>query len=436
VAFVIVEQAAYDNADWDDVWHDYALTVDYTGATCETLFFRDGVLMDANLATPGYRVRPRTLRFESAAAPSGVEDPVSVAHVAVWSSAVDAAAVSDVAHAHVGEVAATRMSRLCAEQGVDVTVTGTTTALMGPQRPLSFLVLLRECERADLGILYDGVGPGLAYLARDLRENAAVALTVDAADLAAGTFAPVDDDQRTVNRSTATGRSGAKYTAQDVTGPMGTAVVGVYDSSVDVNLATDGEVPSYADWAVHLGTVEGYRYPSVMFDVKARPTLAGAVLALAPSKRLVVENVGSTMAAMPTGDVDVLVEGLAWSLTTMQWTVTAKCSPYGPWVVGELASDTGDVDPEVIRLGGDGVSALGASYGVGATSISVTTTSGPIWSTVADDYPLTLDVGGIPVVASACSGGVSPQAFAVAALTSARASGTSVTVWNPPALGL
>ncbi len=359
---------------------------------------------------------------------------MAVAHVAVWRSALTVADVTAAAAAHTGEAASARLTRLCAQQGVEVAITGTTTALMGPQRPLAFLALLRECEDADLGILYDGIGPGLAYLARDQRENADVDVTLAATDLVMP-FQPVDDDQRTVNRATSTGRSGAKYTAEDTTGPMGTAVIGVYDSSSDVNLATDGEVPSYADWAVHLGTVEGYRYPSVTIDLKARPSLAATVLALAPSARLVVTGVGTTMAAMPTGDVDLLVEGLAWTLNTITWSATAKCSPYGPWVVGELASTTGDTDPEVIRLLPDG-STLGAGYAAGATSISVATPSGPLWSTASDDYPVTLAVGGVPVTASACSGASSPQTFTVAALTAARSSGTSVTVSNPPGLGL
>lgn len=434
IAFTILSTPAYDNYLWDEVWHDYTMTVDYTGAATVHRFYRDGVLLSTNSATPGYRQRPRLLRFQSAANPSGTEDPVAVAHIATWNSAITPATISTAAHAHTGEAASARLTRLCGQQGVDIAITGSTTALMGPQRPLSFLTLLRECESADLGILYDGIGPGLAFLARDQRENADVDATFAITTLRGG-FQPVDDDQRTVNRSTSSGRSGARYTAEDTTGPMGTAVVGVYDSSVDVNLSTDGEIPSYADWAVHLGTVEGYRYPSVMVDVKAQPSLAASVLALTPSARLVVTGVGATLAAMPTADVDLLVEGMAWRLTTMEWTVTFKCSPFGPWVVGELASDTGDTDPEVIRLRSDGSTLYGTTTAAG-TQLFVSTPTGPRWSNASDDYPLYLNVGGVRMRATACAGTGTSQTFTVDAPGITRGVGLAVDVWDPPVLGL
>src|SRR3546814_10433500 len=112
-------------------------------------------------------------------------------------------------------------------------------------------------DLVDAGLLHDGVGPGLRYICRGERENASPDLTLAAGQLVTP-FAPVDDDQRIVNRVTASA-SGSKATVEDTTGPLGTEVVGVYDSSATVNLGDPTDAVHYAGWAVHLGTVEGYR---------------------------------------------------------------------------------------------------------------------------------------------------------------------------------
>ncbi|MEU7817056.1 hypothetical protein [Pseudonocardia sp. NPDC049154] len=418
----------------DDIWHDYRISVDQSGGTVFWYLYRDGAIIASYSATPGFRGLPRSVEIISSPNPGGTEDPVAAGHVALWTSNVSQPAVTSAHQAHRGELAGARLSRLCTEQDIPITITGTTVNAMGPQRPLGLVPLLRECQDADLGVLYDGVGPGLAYLARDQRENATVDVTLDASQLVAP-FEPVDDDQRTVNRSTATARSGAKYTAEDADGPLGTAAVGVYDSSVEVNLDADGDVPPFADWQVHQGTQEGYRYPSVSVDLRAQPVLAPAVLSLEPSTRLRVENVGSVISAMPEGDVDLLVEGLTWDLSPFGWKVKAKCSPYSVWRVGTIASPTGDTSDGLERPDTDG-STVASSAAAGATTLSVSTPSGPRWTTAADDFPLYLSVGGLKVRATACSGTGTTQSFTVDPLPVARASGSSVAVWNPPVLGL
>lgn len=432
----IINWSQGDPTEWDDVWHHYLLEIeDIGGGTVLTFLARDGVLLAASTDAGTY-VRPTVLEFASVPNPTGTEDPVTVAHVAVFNSSPDAEPLAAAAAAHTGELVTDRLARLCSEEGVHLEVVGAGVDMMGAQLPVALVALLRECEDVDLGVLYDGVGPGLRYVCRATRENAAVAITLDATELVQP-FEPVDDDQRTQNRVTATGTSGAKYTHEDVDGPMGTQVIGVYDSSVDVNVANDLLVPDHAAWAVHLGTVEGYRYPSVTLDLRATPSLAAAVLALEPSSRLVVENVAATMSTMPDGDVGLLVEGMAVQLQPFGWQVTLKCSPYGPWVVGELADITGDTGQELVRLRPE-ASTLNSATSAGATSLVVTTTDpAPRWTQTADDYPLLLSVDGIQVRATACSG-VLPgaQTFTIDALPEARAVGAVVDVWDPPGLGL
>jgi len=74
----------------------------------------------------------------------------------------------------------------------------------------------------------------------------------------------------------------------------------------------------------------------------------------------------------------------------------------------------------------------------GASSLSVATASGPLWTTTADDFPFDVEVGGIRVTVTAISGGSSPQTFTVtgATVTKALSSGSAVTVWRPPVLAI
>jgi hypothetical protein len=419
---------------WDDVWHSYALTVDETGASLVVKMYLDGVQKGSTYSTTKTGTAPTDVTFSGAPNPGGTEDPITVGQVAVWSSAPTLADVTDAHAAHRGETADERLVRLCDEESINLTVVGTSISTMGPQRVDGLVALLRECETVDLGVLYDGVTPGLTYVCRDQRENADVALTLGADELVAP-IEPADDDQRDINRVTATSGSGAKVTFEDTDGPKGTEVIGVYDTSITVNVDDDDDLDDYASWAVHEGTVVGYRFPSVTVDLRAAPSRADDVLACAPSTRIAVTDPADVLAALPPEDLDLLVEGVAWKLSPFSWQSTLRCSPAGIWTIATLASDTGDTDLDVWRLDTDG-SSLASSASAGATTLSVATPSGPLWTTTADDYPLYLDIGGLRVRATACTGSSSPQTMTVDALSTARSSGVSVSVWDPPVLGV
>lgn len=343
-----------------------------------------------------------------------------------------------------------RLQRLCDENGIGITFpiiagSGTADVLdpregLGPQLSRPLVDLLREVEVVDQGQLLDGLSAGLDYVMRREREDGDVALTINAGTgpdggQLAGPFAPVDDDQRTRNRVTASRTAGARATYEDSTGPMGTAAIGVYDAGLDFNGHADTFALQEAAWAVSLGTVTGYRYPSLTVDLLAAPSLAGDVLDLIPGCRVQVVDADAVLTGFPAGTVDLIVEGIAHAVSAGRWTCTLRCSWASPWLVGLIASATGDTSDLLLRPDTSG-STLAAAAAHSATTLSVATATGPLWTTVADDYPLTLDVGGIPVVASACSGSSSPQTFTVAALELDRASGSAVKLWTPRPLAL
>jgi hypothetical protein len=121
---------------------------------------------------------------------------------------------------------------------------------MGPQTVATLLSLLRECEAADGGILYDGANAGLTYLARQDRYNLPVSMALSGTQSQVKLpFLPIEDDQRVRNDVTArrTGGGSAQFTD-----PVHIAANGLYDTSVTLNVASDADLLDQAAWRVHL----------------------------------------------------------------------------------------------------------------------------------------------------------------------------------------
>lgn len=293
--------------------------------------------------------------------------------------------------AWTGEASTDRLARVAGENAVPLSVRGGSDLTMGPQGLDTVLELLREAETTDQGILYDGVSPGLRYVARELRENTDPTLVIDANayELSPG-FAPTDDDQRTVNSVTVKQKDGSQVTASD---EASIAAIGLYDASETINTDDAAMLDHYASWLLHLGSLDGYRYPQVTVDVRATPALAAQALALQPSSRIDVTSLGDVLLGHPADTVSLLVEGLSHSISPLEWTVTAQSSPYEPWRIIRLAADTGDTSEYVAHLDTDD-SRLSTTSAQDATALNVVTLSGPAWTTDADDMPIDVDVHG------------------------------------------
>lgn len=381
--------------------------------------------------------------------PENDADGLVVGHLAVQNDVTTAYEANDVLKAFSGEYstsASSRLVRLCTENGLALTrytgdgaIAGNTvptSEYMGEQTVSPLLDLLRECEDADRTQIWDGRNAGISATTRRYREDGVVGLAIAAAEFElAGPFDPVDDDQRACNRATVKRGGGVTSTYEDSTGPLGTDRIGVYDESETVNMLVDGMALQHAGWLVHLGTAEGYRYPTLTIDLRATPWLAGDVLDLVPGSRVTVSDASDVLAAFPDLPVDLIVEGIGHSITGDGWTCSLRCSPAGPWLIGRTAAETGGTSEFMLRADTDG-STLNGARARSSTSLSVATPSGPLWSTRADDYPLTLSVGGVPVIATACSGTTSPQTFTVQPLVYDRVSGAPVKLHDPRPLGL
>lgn len=375
--------------------------------------------------------------------PDGNVDQVGVGHISVWNANAILAQAVHADNLNVSpmmgystETAGTRIARLCTEEEVPFTrvlPTHTSTA-MGAQRSATLLDLLRECAQADQGVLFELRDTfGLAFLDRQGLYNRDAAVTLDYPSHQMGELVPVDDDQLVRNDWTVSRVNGSSSRQTLDTGALSTAAppdgVGRYDDTVTINVAADTQLPDHAGWRLHLGTTDEARYPQIRMELASPafagdPALSATVAALDVGQRLDVTN---PPVWLPPDDITQAVQGLGETLGTYEWTITANLTPESPWRVA-VYDDTGD------RYSSDG-STLAADATTTATSLSVTTPSGPLWTTDPADFPFDLRIGGERVTATAASGASSPQTFTVTraanGVVKALPAGSAVELWQP-----
>lgn len=384
--------------------------------------------------------------------PYGEHPQAAVGHVAVLNTrsstvGTDLTDAYQQMNGYPAESTTTRVSRLCSENNIPLTLvsivgdgSSQASATMGPQEIADPIALLRSCELAARGNLCDGLGAGLYYRTRGSLESQAAALTIAASSLQlADGFQPADDDQRLVNKATVTRTGAGAQVAEDANGLLGSAVVGTYQVSDTVNVATDEGAALHASWLVSRGTVVGYRYPTVPIDLRATPSLAAAWLAVVPGSRIDVTGVSSILAGHPAGTVSLLVEGVSHRFKDGEWTGVAKCSPYDVWMIGSSGASLyiGD-DDWVMNLDGEGTTT--SNITPSSTSVTVSVPAGsPLWMTTANfpnEFPLQMDIGGYQVNVTGISGTSSPQTFTITAPGVTIASGAAVRLWRPMRLGI
>lgn len=341
---------------------------------------------------------------------------------------------------YAGETASTRISEaLQYYNEAAPTVTGSTNVqTLGPWPRDDLLGVLKDCEAADGGILYDTRDGVIGYRSRHDMYNQAVDLTLNmTAGQVALPFQPTDDDQNLRNEwqvkrsggGASTTGSGATYidTADQ-------ALHGRYADGATVNVDTDEILYHQAGWRTNLGTVKGHRFTQLSIDLARNPGLAAAWVALVLGDRVSVTN---PMATFPPGAIDVLLTGYLEEVRPYQWRVTANCRPALPWDVFTVGSAT-------LGRAADGTSSLAAAVTSSATSLSVASPSATdLWTTTATyptDFPFDVEVGGERMTVTAIVGATSPQTFTVTrsvnTVVKAHQPSTRVRLWRPAPIGL
>lgn len=405
VLLTVVENGA--NVDWNLAARTQA--ANSTSATGGTLAGR----------TIG---RATTVRID----PASNMDDVAVGHVVVWTQ--DVATGVTTTSAYVGETAGTRISRLCQEEGVGYhrVHPGIASTPMGAQGIGSLLGLLREAERTDQGILHESRDTvALAFLPRAslYNQDPTLALAYSARGLA--DLQPVEDDDLTVNDLDVRRTGGSSARIQLETGrlsiqdpPNG---VGRYDDQVDVNTESDAELPDHASWRLHVSTVDEARYPVVALDLTTL-TARAAAMTLDIGDRVLISD---PPAWLPPDDISLLVQGLNEVLNHATWTIIINGFPETPWQVAVYDSDTS-------RYSSDG-STLAGGVNATATTLSVATPSGPLWTHADGDYDIR--IAGERLTVINVTGSTSPQTFTVVrslnGVVKALPADATVELWRP-----
>lgn len=357
-------------------------------------------------------------------------------HLAVF-DAVSSTVFDNADTGFTGESADDRIGRVCAEEGIPLRYPRGTggTAALGPQYPEAALTTLDTAADADMGILYETRDRlALAYRGRASLYNQTPTLTLDYAAGEVALTDPVEDDQSTRNDITVTrpGGSWARVTLD--TGPLSTLAppdgIGTYPESIPLNLADDAQVAGAAGWRLHLRTWEGARYPAVRVDLARSPHLIDAALAVGVGDRITITHPPRYGAA---DTIDLIVQGYVETIAPFQWDIVYTCTPAGPWTVGVFD------DPVLGRLDTAG-SRLDVDATAARTSLTVYTTTGPLWTTAPAEFPFDVMVGGERMTVTAISGTTASQIFTVTrsvnGVVKPQAAGTDVRLAQPLILAL
>lgn len=303
-----------------------------------------------------------------------------------------------------GETAGTRMVRLATEEALPFTLLGDATLQerVGSQRPDTLLNLIEDAGDADGGILAERRDiTGLAYRDRISLEDQSPALELDYTEPGhiAPPLEPVDDDQQVRNDVTVQRTDGSSGRAVLDNGPLSVQAppngVGRYDSSVTLNLYDDAQPVRHAAWKLHLGTWDEERYPAVNVNLAAAPALIDDVTGLESGDRITIAN---PPAWLPPGPIDLLVQGYSETIGhPNHWDLQLTCTPAGPWDVGVYNSSHRQTAG----------SELAAAVDTDDTTLTVLTTTGPIWTTETSDMPFDIEAGGERMTVSAIASFIS-----------------------------
>lgn len=331
---------------------------------------------------------------------------------------------------YAGETAAARLTRLCKEEGIPLTVDGSESNAMGVQPSETLTTLFAEVERTDDGNLYEPRDDyGLIYRTGSAQYNRPVVLTLDwSTNEVAPPLRQVLDDTSSRNDITVKRRNGSSARAVLESGALSVQAppdgIGRYDTQVDVNTSGDDVLPHHAWWHLHKGTVDDPRYQSITVDLDAKPALAADASAVDIGDVIEIVNLpaegGFTSARM-------LVVGYTETIGSHRRLVTYWGPPASMYDVGVYSTDPAGT---VARYDSRDTTLLAAVDSDDTTWLAGVE-RGKRWITTAGQpgqFPVPILAGGLPYSCTAISH-VTPTL--VAAGTAAHADNSLVTPGMP-----
>lgn len=438
---------------YDGLPHHYRVFVQQSGADLAATIYVDGAAVDTGVITPGTVNRPTILWVAKGNLGEAVDDnPTGLGHVTVWHGTASVDTVT-AAEAHVGELAADRVERLCDEDGITITIEGTAaeSEAMGVQRVAPFLDLLYDCEDVDGGILYEPRGSlGLAFRVHtDLYNQASVLdLDYDAGGEVAPPLDQVEDTDATVNDVTVTRFQGTSATVVQETGPLNVQEptddpegVGRYRKDVTLVLESDEQCESQAGWRRHLGTWDEARYPVVPLDLTAM-AVAGKTALITATKALDVGDrftIGDTPAWLSYDDIVQHAQGFTETVEDSHWTIGVNATPALPYEVLQLETGTGNRARIPPARGATTTNEALDTTETGVDIISATVR----WidsATYAAQFPFDVMIGGERMTVTAITGTTLTQVMTVTrsvnGVVKSHSTGAEVQLFHPPVIAL
>lgn len=386
-------------------------------------------------------------------------DPMSVGHIVVWPSndPEPLELAREAINGYKGEPAGRRVERLCGEELIPFHPVGNLDAstFMGPQSVATFLNLLRECETTDLGVLFEHrQAIALGYRTRRSLYNqiSTLALDHDSCHLALP-FEPTEDDKLTRNDVTVTQAGGegegASARVIETEGPMSIDSIGRYDTDVNINVASELDLPDQASFRLHLGTVDEARYPEIRIKNIVPPNcpldedLSGQAASVDLGDKITIDN---PPPQLPPNQIQALAQGYREHLDLYEWDLRFNTSPASPFTIGQRAEDPADPGPiDPVRRDTAG-SQLDTQFVAGTdTSMDVETTQGPLWGVTGTSnmhFPFDVYISGARVRVTGVGAAVGQvQTFTVEQIivnnvNKTIEAGEPVRLWQPATRGL
>lgn len=381
----------------DGQWHHLRLDAQSSSFTYELWLDGTGAVGSGATGINVGQITTGTLN------PNRVTSIAAMGHLALevglTSLGVNRTGDSDAVGGYVGEQAHERLSRLCDEANIPFVYRGNDgTPTMGPQLSSPFVSLLRECETAGQGLLYEDAF-GIGYQDTNARYNAPVGLSLDFNQGHIGEIPePADDDQLTKNRWTVSRSDGTDVTVADADS---VAADGAYDASIAVNVDLDTLLGHQAGWRVRLGTADEDRWPNIAMNFARAPDLIPDWAVVQLGQRL---NAVNPPAEMPPDAIDAFVEGWSERFDSRSWTVDLFTSPASPYDVGTLSDGTS----ATANRGWLQFTSCVLAADVDTTAASWSVTCSPADTSSAACFPRPHRIGGEVVTVTASTGGTSP----------------------------
>lgn len=431
----------------DGNWHEIQVRMVQSGGNISTELWADGALAATSTITAvtlgsisNVVLGCSSIYDTGLVVGQVLQGPFQVSHVTVHNnSSVGQFYQATIGHA--GETAADRITRLCNQDGIPVTISGVAASSepLGEQRVAPLLELLQDAADADGGHLFEAREfLGLTYRTfKSLyNQTSTVDLSYSAGSEVAPPLEPVEDTDATGNDISVTRYQGGFANVVQDTGPLNVAEpptgVGRYRKDITLVLADDSQCLQQAAWLKHLGTWDEARFPVVNLDLTAmmdagKVNLSNLVGNLDIGDRFTIAGQPSWL---PPDTVELRAQGFREVLESHHWMIAVNATPALPYNVGILDSSTwGRLDSSDTTLNG----ALTTT----ATSVPVTSVSVP-WidsAAFASSFPFDVMVAGERMTVTAITGTGLSQTFTVTrsvnGVVKAQASGTLVRLFRP-----